>query len=121
MRKPPHTHSPLVGLGMASLVLGVIALLLFFLPILGIPISLCSLVFGIAGLVGGLIVGGASLRWSVGGLFFAVLALGINLALAYAPETYQVGGLPREPWRPAPDRPYVPPPAPSRSVGDEGR
>jgi hypothetical protein len=57
----------------------------------------------------------------VGGLFFAVLALGINLALAYAPETYQVGGLPREPRRPAPDRPYVAPPAPNRWVGDKGQ
>src|SRR5262249_15332490 len=112
--------SPLVGLGMSSLVLGVIALLLFFLPILGIPISACGLFFGLAGLGGALFVGGVSLRWSVGGIFFSGLALAINLALAYAPQDYLADRPPREPWRPAPDRPYVSPPASSQWIGDAG-
>jgi hypothetical protein len=121
MRHPLHPHSPLVGLGMSSLVLGVIALVLFFLPILGIPISVCGLLLGLAGFVGGLFVGGGSLRWSLGGLFFSGLALVINLALAYAPESYFADRPARELWRPPPDRPYVSPPAPSQWVGDKGR
>jgi hypothetical protein len=120
MHSAPHAHSPLVGLGMSSLVLGVIALLLFFLPILGIPISLCGLIFGLAGLVGALFVGGASLRWSVGGIFFSGLALAINLAIAYAPAGYLADRPRSEPWQPVPDRPYVPPPASGQWAGAPG-
>ena len=80
-------HAPLPGLGMTSLVLGVIALLLAFLPILGIPLSLCGLVLG---------------RWALSRRLSRrqqsplgscrtsdlCLALTTNVAIAYAPGGY---------------------------------
>jgi hypothetical protein len=96
---------------MSSLVLAVIALLVAFLPVLGIPIAACGLVLGIAGIVVTLCVRGAGLRWGLAGVAVSVVALAVNLALAAAPSNE----LPRrqipKPWQPVPDRPYVPPPA----------
>ncbi len=107
-----HRHSPLVGLGMTALVIGLIALLLAFLPVLGIPISAVGLVFGIAGFLGALVSKTGSLRWSLGGIAVCAVALGVNVAIDFAPRGYLP---PREPprlWRSPNDRPYVPPPAP---------
>jgi hypothetical protein len=120
MNTPAYAHSPLVAFGMTSLVLGVIAILLFFLPILGIPISAFGLCFGILGFFAALLARGARLRWSLGGIVISALALGINIAVAYAPEGYLADRNVPKLWQPVPDRPYVPPPAPSRWVGDPG-
>src|SRR5947209_9677417 len=106
------SRSPLIGLGMTSLVLGVIALLLFFLPILGIPLAAFGMLFGVVGFCVGLISPGTSLRWSVGGTAISALALAINLAIAYAPGGYLPGRQVPRPWQEPPGRPYTPPPAP---------
>jgi hypothetical protein len=99
---------------MTSLVLGTIALVLAFLPVLGIPISALALFFGLGGLGVAFFAGGASMRWSLAGLLVSSLALSVNLALARAPAGYlPAPGAPR-PRQPIPDRPYVPPP--SRSL-----
>jgi hypothetical protein len=106
-----HPQSPWQGLGMTSLVLGFIGLSLFFLPVLGIPISLCALGFGVAGLVVAFFTATASLRSSIGGIGLSCLALAVNVAIANAPAGY----LPRpdvpKPWQAVPDRPFVAPPA----------
>jgi hypothetical protein len=111
MRHFLETYRPGVGLGMASAVLAVIAMLLAFLPVLGIPISLLGLGFGLVGFVAALFHGGAMMRWSLAGLAGCCLALAINLAIYYAPEGYLPGRKAPQLWQPVPDRPYVPPPA----------
>jgi hypothetical protein len=104
MQQPP------LAFGVASFVLGMVGFMLFFLPILGAPVSVLGLAAGVVGcFVAGATVRG-SLRWSVAGVVLSCLALGINVAIAYAPR-----GFPEPPTGPAnrsvPDRPYVPPPA----------
>jgi len=96
---------------MASIVLGMIGALLFFLPVLGIPISAFGLLCGLAGCIGARAGVGPRLRWSLGGTAFSALVLAINFALYYAPFGYLP---PREvptPWNPPPDRPWVSPPS----------
>ncbi len=111
MTTPSTSHKPLPALGMSSLVLGTVALVLAVLPVLGIPVSACGLALGLAGLVAALFGGNASLRWSLAGLAVCSLALGIGLAIAYAPGNDRVGrGIPR-PWPGVPDRPFVSPPS----------
>jgi hypothetical protein len=99
-------------MGMTSVVLGMIALLVFFMPVLGIPISSLGLLFGIVGLMGAIFGWGATLRGSLSGIAICSLALLIHVALAYAPAP---GYIPRRdvppPWEPPPGRPSVPPPA----------
>jgi hypothetical protein len=111
MVRLPETHSPFIGLGMTSLVLGVIGLMLFFMPILGIPISVLGLFFGLLGLSAVLLGGGATLRWSLGGIAVCALALLANIAIAYAPSGYIPGRDTPPLWQNVYDRPYVPPPA----------
>ncbi len=108
-----RTLSSRVGLGMASLVLGVIALLLFFLPILGIPLAAFGALFGLVGLTLALADAGQSLRWNLAGLLTSLLALGVNLAVAYAPGGYPGTMHDVRPWEPVSANPYVSPPAPS--------
>jgi hypothetical protein len=111
MRNLFVSHSPLPGLGMTSLVLGTIGLIIVLLPVLGIPISALGLLFGITGFVVALFTPASSLRWSVAGIAMSALALGANLAIAYAPGGYlSERDVPRS-WQSVPDRPYVPPPA----------
>jgi Na+/H+ antiporter NhaD/arsenite permease-like protein len=107
---PKRVQSPPLAFGILSFVLGMIGFLLFFLPILGAPISGVGLVAGILGCVIAGATARESLRWAVAGVAISVLALGTNLAIAYAPRGYTP-----PPLGPAhesvPDRPYVPPPA----------
>lgn len=114
MRNLLETYRPLLGLGMVSLVLGTIALLLAFMPILGIPISLFGILFGLIGIIGGFARGGLTLRWGLGGTALSFLALGVNLALIYAPEGYLPTRAVPPMWQPVPGRPYIPPPAQGR-------
>jgi hypothetical protein len=107
-----ETYRPLTGLGMASLVLGTVGLMLFFLPILGIPISVLGLFFGLVGFGVALFRPRVSLRWGLGGIGMSALALLLNIGIVYAPAGYiPTGGQQPPPWRAVPDRPYVPPPA----------
>src|SRR5579885_223265 len=109
-----HLHSsevPPVGLGMLSLVLGSIALLLFFLPILGLPIGAFGLIFGVAGVIAASFTAVTNLRWSLMGSAVCAVALAVNLAITCAPEGYLAPPKPPRMWQSVPDRPYVPPPA----------
>jgi hypothetical protein len=107
------TYRPVTGLGMSSLVLGTVGLMLFFLPILGIPISVLGLFFGLVGFGIGVFRPRVSLRWSLGGIGMSALALLMNIGIVFAPAGYiPTGGHEPPPWRAPPDRPYVPPPAP---------
>lgn len=112
----PHTETPPVALGMLALVLGTVALLLFFLPILGIPVGACGLFFGLLGLVLAGFGRGDSLRYLLAGSAVCALALMLNFAVLYAPGGYPPGsgGVLEPTWQSVPDRPYVPPPASPR-------
>jgi hypothetical protein len=98
-----------MGWGVTSFILGMIGFMLFFLPILGAPISAIGLVAGIVGCIARA-TGRGNLRWAVAGLCLSALALGTNVAIAYSPAGYEQPPAGRAP-EPVPDRPYVPPPA----------
>ena len=105
------SSEPPLGMGLASVILGSVGALLFFLPVLGIPLGAVGLVFGIVGLLMAILGGWTSLRWSVAGIVVSGLALGTGIAISLAPT----GILPNPKGPPAEqstaDRPYVPPPA----------
>ena len=103
-------HNPPLGLGLTSVVLGAVGLLLFLLPVLGIPIGAAGLAFGLVGLVVALFGGPSSLRWSVVGIAVCVVALAADVSIAIAPQGFLPDPKPRV-TQPAVDRPYVPPPA----------
>ncbi len=105
------SESPWLAFGMTSLVLAFIGTLLFFLPILGTPISGIALGFGIVGLILAPYTPGPSLRWSLAGIGASLLALGVNLFIIFAPEGYQPDRKVPTIWHTIPDRPSVPPPA----------
>lgn len=100
----------LPALGMASVVLAVIAMLLFFLPVLAVPLSICALTLGFAGLVAALLAPGTSLRFALLGLAASSLALAINAAIACAPAGYLRDQNPPRLWQSVYDRPFAPPP-----------
>lgn len=110
MDYPGEMHTPVVGLGMTSVVLGTIALFFFFLPIMGVPIAALGACFGVAGVVVALTYR-LSLRWAVAGLLTCGLALAVGLGIAYAPSGYLPGRGPKPP-KAVPDRPTVPAPGP---------
>jgi hypothetical protein len=110
MNGPSAEKTPPLGLGVASVVLGVISTLLFFLPILATPIALIGLLLAVIGCGLGVTSGRTSLRWSAVGLVVSGLALTINLAIAYAPSGFEHTP-PSPPTEPVPGVPYAPPPA----------
>jgi hypothetical protein len=115
MDELPEIHSPPIALGMSSVVIGTIGLMLFFLPVLGIPLSAFGLLFGLLGLLARLFSAGAGrgvlLRWTLAGIAVSCLALAVNVAITYAPAGYLPGRDVPQSWQTPPDRPYVPPPA----------
>ena len=111
MSQLPTTRNTPAGLGAVSVLLGVIGLLLFLLPVLGLPISACGLLLGIAASITACGSGGLRLRWGLMGLSLSALALGVNLAVAFAPGGYLPAPGVTPPWQGVPDRPSVPPPA----------
>jgi hypothetical protein len=111
MTKSHWTHDPLLGVGLTSAVLGTVALLLFFLPILSIPLGGAGLLLGVAGFLAATLGGWTSLRWSAAGIVVCGLALGIAVAIAEAPAGYlPTRSIPLD-TQPVPERPYIPPPA----------
>ncbi|HEX3997857.1 MAG TPA: hypothetical protein VHX65_04845 [Pirellulales bacterium] len=109
--RPERQFAPSIEFGVCSACLGSIALMLFFLPILSIPISSCGLVAGLAGIIRGLYSGKIGMRWSMIGsaLSAGVLLLGIILVNAPVGETPS-RAVPRHDWS-TPDHPFVSPPA----------
>jgi hypothetical protein len=73
------------GPGPASVMLSSIGIVLFFLPILGGPLSAVGLLLGAAGLLMAATGRGANLLWSLAGLGIGSVGLTLNLALAFAP------------------------------------
>jgi hypothetical protein len=102
---------PPVGWGLASIVLGAIGLLLFVVPILAIPISLCGALLGLMGAVSNAARARVDLRLSLAGIALCCLALLIDLGVNYAPGGFL--GRPAESQivDPAARQRYVPPPA----------
>lgn len=100
-----------LAFGMTALVLGHIALVLFFMPVLGVPISAAGLIFGLAGLVLAPLTPRSSRRFSVAGFAVCAVALLVTLALHRAPAGYLPA--PRVPpsWQRALGAPNPPPPA----------
>ena len=107
----PRRDFPPLGLGLASVVLGAISLMLFVLPILAIPVSACGLVAGVVGIALIGFVKSVDGRLALAGVAVCALAMGVELAIAYAPSGDW--GQPADPSTasPALPRPYVPPPA----------
>ena len=110
MTRLPLTAGPLVGLGMASLVLGTVGLLLTIFPVLGIPLASFGLLCGIIGLIVAVPCGGSELRWSLAGIGMCGVVLALNIAIVITPSSYLPGRKAPELWRQDKDRPYVPPP-----------
>ncbi len=110
---PSQLESPrlLPAFGMTSVVLGHIALLVFFMPILGIPIAAFGLLFGLIGLAMGLFTTAASLRWSLAGIAVCVLAFTVDVGIAYAPKDYVQQRRAPQMWQMAPGHPAAPAPA----------
>lgn len=109
---------PLLGMGLVSLVLGTVGLLLFFLPILSLPIAAFGLAFGMIGLCAALL-GKGNLRWCVGGIALSCLAIGIDLAIMLAASAFylpQPGE--QKLWQSNPEKHFVSPPARQGMVPD---
>ena len=112
MTKPFPTQDPPLALGLAAAIFGAVSLLLFFLPVLSVPLGGAGLVFGLGSLALALFGGRASLRWSVVGVVISTLALGVAVAIAQAPTDYlPVHPLPLD-TNSVPEPHYIPPPAP---------
>jgi hypothetical protein len=118
MSKSFQTVDPPLGMGLTSVILGTVGMLLFFLPILSIPLGGIGLVFGFSGLVLALVGGWTSLRWSIIGIAVSGLALAVSIAIAQAPAGYLPTRTVPLDTQPVPDRRYVPPPARPGNVAD---
>jgi hypothetical protein len=111
MSKSSRTCDPPLGAGLTSLVLGAVGALLFFLPILSIPLSGVGVIFGLAGIVLAVRGGWTSLRWSIAGLVVSGTALAVGVSIVEAPAGHlRSRAIPLN-SQPMPERPYVPPPA----------
>lgn len=108
-----HTpRLPLLGLGLSSVTLGATGLLLFLLPILGLPISGTGILVGLVGCGIALATERASVRLNVAGVVISSLAFALVWGISLAPSGFFAP-------RPSPTlsppllgRPYIPPPAP---------
>jgi hypothetical protein len=110
MSKPALTNDPR-GAALTSVVLGAVGALLFFLPILCIPLGGIGVLFALAGIVCAMRRDARSLRWSITGLVVSAAALGAGITIGKAPADH-----PRTPSIPSHvqrtrAQPYVPPPA----------
>jgi hypothetical protein len=112
---------PPVAFGLTSVVLGAVGLMLFFLPVIAIPIGVSGAAIGLFGILFAFFGGTASLRLCVAGIVLSVCAIGITWAIRGAAGGYY---WPRQTFPPLPaatQRPYVPPPAEPRISSNESR
>jgi hypothetical protein len=111
MSKTLPIRDPSLGAGLTSVVLGAVGVLLFFLPILSIPLGGAGVIFGVAGIALALRGGWTSLRWAIAGLVVSGTALSVGIAIAEAPAGYlRSRSIPLS-SQPVAEGPYVPPPA----------
>jgi hypothetical protein len=111
MNKSSAINDPPLGAAVTSVVLGAVGVVLFFLPILSIPLGGIGVLFGLAGIVLASRGGVTSVRWSIAGLVVSGAALGTGIAIANTAADH-----PRTPTSSTHiervhAQPYVPPPA----------
>jgi hypothetical protein len=111
MNRSPSTSDPPLGAAVTSVVLGAVGMLLFFLPILSVPLGGFGLIFGVAGIVWALRGDVRSLRWATAGLVVSVAALCTGIAIAKAPADGPQTSSSQLQSERIHARPYVPPPA----------
>jgi hypothetical protein len=111
MTNLPSDREPRLAIGLLAFVLGIVGLLVSFMPIVGIPISSCGLLVGVIGLIAALVLGERNLRWTVVGSAISALALIINLSLNFAPERLVPTPKTRTALQAAPESRFAPPPA----------
>lgn len=109
-----------MGLGLTSVILGSIGLVLFIVPVIGIPISVAGLLVGMMGILVAFLGGTASLRLSVAGIVLSGCGSVIIWAIALAPGGYFRPRAVFPSLPPSIERPYVPPPAAPRMARDSG-
>jgi hypothetical protein len=111
MHRFPSVENPPLAPGTTSIILGTMGLALFGLPILGMPLAATGLVIGLLALPFAWRRDRAQRRWLLAGVGLSAMALGMIVAIDYAPEGYvRTRTVPRL-WQEPNDRPYVPPPA----------
>jgi hypothetical protein len=112
---PLRRHSlPPLGLGLASVTLGAIALMLFVLPILAVPIGGSGLALGLIGSIVAVAIKSKEALLALAGTAVCLLALAVGIAMAYAPADYLDPHAPLPAAAPIPRHQNVPPPAPFR-------
>jgi hypothetical protein len=120
MADQPHAAAPPLAWGTVSVVLGSIALMLFFLPILSIHIAVWGLLAGGIGLIRAIIgvrksratpLSRNEQRWAIIGCTVCATVIVLGFIIAYAPLGETPGRSPPSPFWEPPGRPYVPPPA----------
>jgi hypothetical protein len=103
---------PPISFGLASIVLGAVGLMMFVIPVLAIPVGVCGLAAGVIGMIVGAARDRRELRSAVAGIALCCLAVGLDVAVNYAPKGYSVR--PSDPALSPPLLPktYIAPPAP---------
>lgn len=104
-------ESPVLAFGVASVVLGSIAVILFWLPILGVFIGVCGFCAGFAEIVWRRTARPVNFRWAIAGCGLCAIAIGGELVIAYTPITRPRPTTPNVATVENTFRPFVPPPA----------
>jgi hypothetical protein len=99
-----------LALGLTSVVLGAIALMLFFMPILSIPLAAAGMIFGLAAFLTALVPAWTGLRWSIAGIVLCGLALAVAVPIVALPTIYAPSPAVPLDTQPVPSH-YIPPPA----------
>ena len=110
MRPTPDRSLWTSALGMTALVLGHVALIVAFMPVLGVPLAGAGLAIGAAGVLLAGFRRGTALRWALAGAAVCGIALSVNLAL-YRAADLGFGDHAPPTWNPPARRAFVPPPA----------
>jgi hypothetical protein len=110
MLHSPQGSAPPLALGLMSIVLGMIGAALFFLPILGMPISACGIVVGLAGMLRAAFGDRSEARASIVGFAVSCAALAMVFAIDYAPIGYEPSDAVPRLWQTPAGPAYVPPP-----------
>ncbi|HEX4132698.1 MAG TPA: hypothetical protein VHZ24_21875 [Pirellulales bacterium] len=104
-------HESRLAIGLAGPVLASIGLMLFFLPILSIPLGAIGLLLSLVAIALLARRADVALRWALIGLVVSSLALGTAVAVNFDAIGEEPGRQVPAPWQPVPDRPTVSPPA----------